>query len=101
MRLAIRPTVRLRLTLLYGGLFVAAGVVLIALTYGLVNRALEDREPPKGGPGGGQFGGPGGNPGGNQDDNGGGFGSTTTPTRMAARSISSSMTPARKSGTRR
>jgi signal transduction histidine kinase len=73
MRVAIRPTVRLRLTLLYGGLFFAAGVVLIALTYGLVSRALEDREPPRGGPGEGQFGGPGSNPGGDRGEDGGGF----------------------------
>ncbi len=54
MRFPIRPTVRLRLTLLYGALFIAASVVLIALTYGLVNRALSEREPPPGGRGGPQ-----------------------------------------------
>jgi signal transduction histidine kinase len=34
-----RLTVRLRLTLLYGGLFLAAGVVLLAISYALVRRA--------------------------------------------------------------
>jgi signal transduction histidine kinase len=38
-----RPTIRLRLTLLYGGLFLLAGAVLLALNYGLVRRSLEDR----------------------------------------------------------
>jgi signal transduction histidine kinase len=32
----LRPTIRVRLTLLYGGLFFAAGVVLLAVTYALV-----------------------------------------------------------------
>ena len=31
-----RPTLRLRLTLLYGGLFLAAGAVLLVITYELV-----------------------------------------------------------------
>src|SRR5262245_51314764 len=40
-RPAVRPhlpprTVRLRLTLLYGGLFLASGAALLAITYGLV-----------------------------------------------------------------
>jgi signal transduction histidine kinase len=35
-----RPSVRLKLTLLYGVLFVAAGLLLIAVTYGLVRREL-------------------------------------------------------------
>jgi signal transduction histidine kinase len=35
-----RPTIRVRLTLLYGGLFLAAGVVLLALTYLLVKNNL-------------------------------------------------------------
>jgi len=35
-RLLPRPTLRLRLTLLYGGLFLAAGTVLLAITYELV-----------------------------------------------------------------
>jgi signal transduction histidine kinase len=38
-----RPTVRLRLTLLYGGLFLAAGAVLLAVNYALVQRSLADR----------------------------------------------------------
>jgi signal transduction histidine kinase len=36
-RLGIRPTVRLRLTLLYSGLFVAAGAALLSLNYVLVS----------------------------------------------------------------
>ncbi|MBC6458906.1 sensor histidine kinase [Actinomadura sp. HBU206391] len=36
----LRPTIRVRLTLLYGGLFLAAGVVLLALTYFLVKNNL-------------------------------------------------------------
>jgi signal transduction histidine kinase len=32
----LRPTIRVRLTLLYGGLFFAAGVVLLGVTYALV-----------------------------------------------------------------
>ena len=35
-RLLPRPTLRLRLTLLYGGLFLAAGTVLLVITYELV-----------------------------------------------------------------
>ena len=38
-----RPTIRLRLTLLYGGLFLLSGAVLLALNYGLVSRSLGDR----------------------------------------------------------
>ncbi|TDD66754.1 two-component sensor histidine kinase, partial [Actinomadura rubrisoli] len=38
--MALRWTIRLRLTLLYGGLFVAAGAVLLAVTYVLATRAL-------------------------------------------------------------
>ena len=34
-----RRTVRLRLTVLYGGLFLAAGAALLAITYVLVERA--------------------------------------------------------------
>ncbi len=46
-RVAIRPhlprrTVRLRLTLLYGGLFLATGALLMAITYALVERATGD-----------------------------------------------------------
>jgi signal transduction histidine kinase len=37
---AFRPTVRLRLTLVYGGLFAAAALVLVVLTYGLLRDAL-------------------------------------------------------------
>jgi signal transduction histidine kinase len=36
LRPAIRPSVRLRLTLLYSGLFVIAGAMLLAVNYGLV-----------------------------------------------------------------
>ena len=35
-----RPTVRARLTLVYGGLFAAAGIILLLLTYGLLRDAL-------------------------------------------------------------
>jgi signal transduction histidine kinase len=34
-----RPTVRLRLTILYGSLFLVAGTLLLAITYGLVSSA--------------------------------------------------------------
>jgi signal transduction histidine kinase len=34
-----RPTIRLRLTLLYGGLFLVSGAALLALTYALVSQA--------------------------------------------------------------
>ena len=37
----MKPTVRLRLTLLYGGLFLLAGAVLLALNYALLQRSLE------------------------------------------------------------
>jgi signal transduction histidine kinase len=37
---ALRPTVRLRLTLFYGGLFLAAGTVLLVINYGLVRSNL-------------------------------------------------------------
>ena len=37
-----RPTARLRLTLLYGGLFLACGAALLAVTYGLVRASLPD-----------------------------------------------------------
>src|SRR5262245_39305421 len=36
-------TIRLRLTALYGGLFLAVGVVLLAITYGLFARQLQRR----------------------------------------------------------
>ena len=38
-----RPTVRLRLTLIYGGLFLLTGAVLLSVNYGLVRRNLEAR----------------------------------------------------------
>jgi signal transduction histidine kinase len=38
-----RPTIRLRLTLLYGGLFLAAGAVLLGVNYALVRRGLDDQ----------------------------------------------------------
>lgn len=37
---AVRTTIRLRLTLLYGGLFVVAGAVLLAFNYAMVRRSL-------------------------------------------------------------
>jgi signal transduction histidine kinase len=37
-----RWTVRLRLTLLYGVLFLASGALMLAITYGLVDRATQD-----------------------------------------------------------
>ncbi|HUN78892.1 MAG TPA: ATP-binding protein [Solirubrobacteraceae bacterium] len=40
-----RRTARLRLTALYGGLFLLSGVVLVAVTYGLFERATEYRTP--------------------------------------------------------
>ncbi len=36
----LRPTVRLRLTLVYGGLFLAAGAILLLINYGLVRSNL-------------------------------------------------------------
>ncbi len=36
-----QPTLRLRLTLIYGGLFLAAGVLLLTLNYALVRRGLD------------------------------------------------------------
>lgn len=38
-----RPTIRVRLTLLYGGLFFAAGVVLLGVTYVLLTQSLESQ----------------------------------------------------------
>ena len=38
-----RPTIRLRLTFVYGGLFLAAGAILLAVNYALVSRGLHDR----------------------------------------------------------
>jgi signal transduction histidine kinase len=40
-----RPSVRLKLTLLYGALFLVAGLVLITVTYGLVRRELAPNAP--------------------------------------------------------
>jgi len=42
----LRPTVRLRLTLLYGGLFIASSALLLALTYGLLGRSLQPLDAP-------------------------------------------------------
>jgi signal transduction histidine kinase len=39
----VHPSIRLRLTVLYAMLFLGAGAVLLALTYGLVSRALAER----------------------------------------------------------
>ncbi len=44
--MTFRPTVRLRLTLLYGGLFLIAGAVLLTVNYALVRRGLDDRIQP-------------------------------------------------------
>ena len=38
--MSLRPTVRLRLTLLYGGLFLLAGALLLTVNYGLVRSQL-------------------------------------------------------------
>ncbi len=43
-----QPTIRLRLTLIYGGLFLAAGAVLLTLNYALVRRGLERQNGPIG-----------------------------------------------------
>jgi signal transduction histidine kinase len=43
---ARRRPVRLRLTLVYSGLFLAAGAVLLAVTYGLVAQSLSSTPPP-------------------------------------------------------
>jgi len=43
-----QPTIRLRLTLIYGGLFLAAGAVLLTLNYALVRRGLEGQTGPIG-----------------------------------------------------
>jgi signal transduction histidine kinase len=40
-----RPTVRLRLTLTYGALFLVAGALLLVLLYGLLSRALDPGPP--------------------------------------------------------
>jgi signal transduction histidine kinase len=41
---AFRPTIRLRLTLVYGGMFLVAGALLLSLNYALVQRGLDRRE---------------------------------------------------------
>jgi signal transduction histidine kinase len=43
-----KPTIRLRLTLVYGGMFLAAGALLLALNYALVQRSLERETGPIG-----------------------------------------------------
>lgn len=40
------PTIRLRLTLLYGGLFIAASALLLALSYGLLGQSLQPLDRP-------------------------------------------------------
>jgi signal transduction histidine kinase len=54
-----QPTVRLRLTLLYGGLFLATGVLLLAIMYGLLTRTLGDKHGGEGSDRTGQQGGQG------------------------------------------
>jgi len=44
--LQLRPTIRIRLTLLYGGMFLMAGVVLLVLMYYFVQQAFEDASLP-------------------------------------------------------
>jgi signal transduction histidine kinase len=41
------PTIRLRLTLLFGGLFIVSSIFLLALTYGLLGQALSPLDPPE------------------------------------------------------
>ncbi len=41
LRVARRRPIRLRLTLVYSGLFLLAGAVLLAVTYGLVAQSLD------------------------------------------------------------
>ncbi|WP_329498568.1 HAMP domain-containing sensor histidine kinase [Kitasatospora herbaricolor] len=41
-----RPTIRMRLTLLYGGMFLMAGVVLLLLMYFFIQQAFHDAAPP-------------------------------------------------------
>ncbi len=50
-----QPTIRLRLTLIYGGLFLVAGAVLLTLNYALVARGLERQVAPIGVSVGGPF----------------------------------------------
>ncbi|MEV4561801.1 HAMP domain-containing sensor histidine kinase [Kitasatospora sp. NPDC049285] len=44
--LSLRPTIRIRLTLLYGGMFLMAGVVLLLLMYYFVRTAFQDNQLP-------------------------------------------------------
>ncbi len=46
--MTFQPTIRLRLTLVYGGMFVLAGALLLALNYALVQRSLDRRTGPVG-----------------------------------------------------
>ena len=41
------PTIRLRLTLLFGALFIVSSMFLLALTYGLLEQALSPLDPPE------------------------------------------------------
>jgi signal transduction histidine kinase len=43
-----QPTIRLRLTLVYGGMFLVAGALLLSLNYALVQRSLERETGPGG-----------------------------------------------------
>ncbi|HEX2047134.1 MAG TPA: ATP-binding protein [Acidimicrobiales bacterium] len=43
-----KPTIRLRLTLVYGGMFLAAGAILLAVNYALVQRGLNRQTGPVG-----------------------------------------------------
>ncbi|MFI5534391.1 sensor histidine kinase [Kitasatospora sp. NPDC051853] len=45
--LQLRPTIRIRLTLLYGGMFLMAGVVLLLLMYYFVQQAFHDSSLPR------------------------------------------------------
>ncbi|MFD7903184.1 MULTISPECIES: sensor histidine kinase [unclassified Kitasatospora] len=44
--LPFRPTIRMRLTLLYGGMFLMAGIVLLLVMYYFVRQALQDASLP-------------------------------------------------------
>ena len=46
--MTFKPTIRLRLTLVYGGMFLAAGALLLALNYALVQRSLHRETRPVG-----------------------------------------------------
>ncbi len=43
----LRPSIRMRLTALYGGMFLIAGVLLLGSVYLLVGRRLSDQKPPE------------------------------------------------------